>query len=73
MAGISGGGWVCLGAANILSKQGNGYKVKAQFLQTPMISDEVGMLKDEDREDFERPLHAFNTSLFKMLATDYDK
>ena len=64
MAGISGGGWVCLGAANMLSKKGNGYMVKAQFLHTPMISDQVGLIKNVDREDFERPLHAFNSSLF---------
>lgn len=41
MAGISGGGHICLGAANILAKKNCNYMVKAQFLQTPMISDLV--------------------------------
>lgn len=38
-----------------------------------MISDQVGLIKDEYREEYERPLHAFNTSLFKMLSTDWEK
>lgn len=39
MAGISGGGWICFGAATILAKAGDAHMVKANFVQTGQLMD----------------------------------
>jgi acetyl esterase len=41
MAGCSGGGWVCVGAANLLAKKGKLSMVKAMFVHTGMVSNET--------------------------------
>ena len=38
MSGVSGGGWIVVGAANLLAKENDLSKIKAVFVQTGMIS-----------------------------------
>lgn len=47
IGGVSGGGWICLGAANLMVKSGEISKVRAMFLDTPMITNELGKIPKE--------------------------
>lgn len=40
-SGQSGGGWICFGGCNLLTKAGKAYMVKAQFILSGMLSNET--------------------------------
>jgi len=71
-SGVSGGGWICLGANLLLAKANKGNMVKAMFLWTPMISDELGAVPLDQRTGIEHS-YAEVESCFKLLANDLDK
>ena len=48
LAGISGGGWICMGAVNLIAKAGLSHQVKCVMCQTAMLSDESKNMKPED-------------------------
>ena len=47
LAGISGGGWIVAGAANLMAKEDKLGKIKALFIHTGMLSDECGRMPEE--------------------------
>lgn len=53
IGGESGGGWIAAGAVNLMIKAGDIDKVKTVFLETPMLSDEIPKVPEEQREDYE--------------------
>lgn len=54
IAGISGGGWIAVGAANLMAKAGDLCKIRGLFLHSGMISNETYNLKKEELKDYER-------------------
>jgi len=76
MAGISGGGWIVSGAANLLAKANELHKVKALFIHTGMLSNETSYLKREDLTVYERDWgnqDLVMSSIYLLLATDHAK
>lgn len=76
MAGISGGGWIAVGAANLMAKAGDISKVKALFIHTGMLSNETAHFKREELTEYERDWgnqDLVMTSIYKLHATDFDK
>ena len=71
MAGLSGGGYICFGAAKIFVKSGEANLVKAQFILSGMLSDETANIDTYYLKSFEKNQEV-RASLYKMLATDYD-
>jgi len=53
-SGVSGGGWICLGANLLLAKANKAHMVKAMFLWTPMSSDENAKVPLEKRSAIEK-------------------
>ena len=73
IAGISGGGWICAGAANILAKADEAKIVKAVFIHTGMLSDETAHIPDEELEKpCEYWMKPYLTSAYKLHSTDYE-
>lgn len=70
-SGVSGGGWICLGACNLLAKADKAHMVKAQFLWTPMISNETAKCTTEEIKPYESGVDGI-TPTYKLLSTDYD-
>lgn len=67
MAGCSGGGWIIVGAANLLAKANNLSKIKAIFIHTGMLSNSTdnltkAQLKPYDTDYMGEP--AWNTSMY---------
>jgi hypothetical protein len=56
---------------NLLAKADKAHMVKAQFLWTPMISNETAKCTPEQIESYEMGVNGM-TGTFKLLATDYD-
>ena len=75
LAGCSGGGWIAVGAMNLLIKANKAHLVKALFIYTGMLSDETANVPDDKLTEYERdwgqPPKAM-TQMYKLLATDYD-
>jgi len=70
-SGVSGGGWIVLGACNLLAKADKAHMVKAQFLWTPMISNETAKCTPDQIEKYEMGVDGM-TPMFRLLGTDYD-
>jgi len=70
-SGVSGGGWICLGACILLAKANKVHMVKAQFLWTPMISNECSRTPKEDIHSYELGVDGL-TPMFRLLGTDHD-
>lgn len=47
MAGCSGGGWIAVGAANLLAKANDLGKIKALFIHTGMLSDTTASVPED--------------------------
>lgn len=47
MAGISGGGWIVAGAANLMVKSKEISRIKALFIHTGMLSDECSQISED--------------------------
>jgi len=62
-----------LGACNLLAKANKAHYVKAQFLWTPMVSNETAKERctAEDIKPYEMGLDG-TTPPFRLLGTDYD-
>ena len=76
MAGISGGGWIITGAANLMAKKNKLSKIRALFIHTGMLSDECGRIPEIQLEPYERDYgqHArVMSSIYKLHATNYDE
>lgn len=76
ITGISGGGWIVCGAANLLAKANELHKVKALFIHTAMLSNETANYKREQLTDYERDWaneDLVQSSIYKLHATDFDK
>lgn len=76
--GVSGGGWILCGAANILAKANDSAKIKALFFETAMVSHEARDIPQDQWALYEKPnTYGFDpeilTSIWKMHATDWDK
>lgn len=69
-SGVSGGGWICLGATILLARARKAHMIKAQFLWTPMISDSTSGCKKEDLKEYEMEPETM-TAIFKLLAKDF--
>ncbi len=67
-SGVSGGGWICLGASHLLTKANKQHMVKMQMLWTPMLSNETAKVPKEQW----RPEENDGAEMFKLLATNYD-
>lgn len=67
---MSGGGWVCFGAGNLLAKKGKAHLVKANFVLTGMLMDETQHTPKEELAPYEDAAQL--TSIYKLLATDFD-
>lgn len=72
LAGISGGGWIVAGVANMLAKADRSNIVKACFIHTGMLSDETAKVPAEELEVFEYWMAPHMTSCYKLHAKDYD-
>jgi acetyl esterase/lipase len=74
IAGISGGGWIVAGAANMLAAADKTNLVKAMFIHTGMLSDETAKLSEDQLEKpFEYWMAPYLTSAYKLHATDFEK
>ena len=76
LAGCSGGGWIIMGAANMLAKANDLGKIKAIFFHTGMVSNETQHLPKEKVEKYETVYMSqpeVITSCYKLLSTDWDK
>ena len=73
IAGLSGGGWIVAGAANILAKEGEIGLVKAMFIHTGQLSDETASIPEDQLEKpAEYWLAPFCTATYKLHATDFE-
>ena len=75
MAGISGGGWIAVGAMNLLVKAGQSHRLRALFVHTAMLSHEVGKLPEEKLEPHENTMGApaqTMLAIYKLHATDFE-
>lgn len=70
--GFSGGSFMALGASRILAEKNMQHMIKILVLMTPMISNQAGRLSKDKLWSFEKNFVSYNTSAFKLLATDYD-
>ena len=76
LAGISGGGWIVAGAANLMVKAGTINKIKALFIHTGMLSDECQRIPEKELEVYERDWgqHArVMTAIYKLHAINYER
>jgi len=67
MAGCSGGGWIIVGAANMLAKANDLGKIKAMFIHTGMLSNSTGSLTKEQLKPYDTDYMgdpAGNTSMY---------
>lgn len=55
MAGCSGGGWIAVGAANLLAKADDLGKIKALFVHTGQLSNSAQDLPEDQWEFYEKP------------------
>lgn len=53
LSGCSGGGWIAVGAANLLAKAGDLAKIKAIFVQTAMLSNSCQNIPQDQWEFYE--------------------
>ena len=76
MGGASGGAWVTLGAANLLAKADELSPIKALLLGCAQLSDEGSRVDESQLTDAEKcwdRQHLQTTSVFKLLASDYER
>lgn len=78
ISGCSGGGWIIVGATNLLCKANSPYlsNVKGLLVNAGMLSNETSKVPHAELNDFEGgPMHMqnMNTSLYKLHATDFEK
>lgn len=74
IGGESGGGWVCVGAANLMVKSGDISKVNSMIIFTGMVSDEGSKVPDSELMRGESRIIVDGlTACFKLLAADFDK
>lgn len=74
-AGVSGGGWILIGAANLLAKANDLGKIKALFVETGMLSNSTQDIPEDQWEFYEKnyggnPDHM--TACYKLHASDWD-
>ena len=75
MAGCSGGGYIAVGAANLLAKSNELGNVKALFIHTGMLSNATQHIPKDKLEKYDTDYMGepdVTTSYFKLLATDWD-
>jgi len=76
MGGASGGAWVALGAANLLAKSDEVSPIKALLLGCAQLSDETSRIGESELTDGDKAWdrqHLQMTSVFKLLASDYER
>ena len=75
MTGISGGGWIAVGAMNLMVKDGQSDRIKALFVHTGMLSHETGRVPESEIHRYENytgiPVKCM-TQNYKLHATDFD-
>jgi len=74
MGGVSGGGWITAGAANLLAKSNELGPIKALFIGAAMLSDETSRIDESELTDSDKNWdrqHLQNISIWKLLAGDY--
>ena len=75
LAGISGGGWIVVGAANLMAKEDKLSKIKALFIHTGMLSDECGRMPEDQLEVYERDWGQHSrvmSGIYKLHAINYN-
>ena len=71
--GISGGGWISLGAANLMVKRGGIEKVNSLHINTGMISCETRHIPKAQWHEYEQEEADEVESCFRLHATDWEK
>lgn len=78
LSGCSGGGWICVGATNLMVKANAPelMKVKGLLINAGMLSNETSRIPEAELTEHETggPLRydLMNTSMYKLHATDFE-
>ena len=69
IGGVSGGGWISLGASYLLYKSGDIHMVKLQWLDTPMISNQLPLTPVDELAEWEKGMAVGDLyAVYKLLA-----
>lgn len=76
IGGVSGGGWISTGAANLMVKSGDIGKVNSLHVYAGMLSDQTGRIPKAQLLPHENSIYnpaELRTGTYKLLATNFEE
>lgn len=68
---VAGDGWICLGAMNLMATRGEHSLVRAMFLHSGNLSNEIQNMQLHEMEEYEQYRDSL-TSIYKLLSTNFE-